>query len=311
MKNRSVGFIYDPLYLEHCPPAGHPERPERLSHLVGRLKNDGVWDTLEHIVPVPATREQLLAVHSDEYVNLVMEVSNRGGGQLDWVGDTQASERSFEAALFAAGGVVSAVDAVLTRKVGAAFCAVRPPGHHAEKGHAMGFCLFNNIAIGARHAQRTHGIKRIAILDWDVHHGNGTQHTFEEDPTVFFISLHQYPFYPGTGAASERGVGRGEGFTLNFPLPPGTGEDSYISVLTQEIVPVLKNFQPGLLLISAGFDAHRDDPLANMALSEQSYGRMTDLVKDIAPIVSVLEGGYNLEALALSVEQHLHSLSII
>jgi len=311
VKTRSAGFIYDPLYLEHLPPSGHPERPGRLSHLVLRLKNDGLWDKLLHLEPAPATEEQLLAVHAREHVEFIREVCAQGGGQVDQVGDTHASERSFEAALLAAGGVVTAIDAVLAGRIGAAFCAVRPPGHHAEQDQAMGFCLFNNIAIGARHAQQAHGIERVAILDWDVHHGNGTQHLFEDDPSVFFISLHQYPFYPGTGARDELGTGRGEGYTLNFPLPAGTGEETYISIFESEIVPALQRFRPGLLLISAGFDAHREDPLANMALSEQSYGKMTALVKGIAPVVSVLEGGYNFDALALSVEQHLHSLSII
>ncbi len=309
MKNRSVGFVYDGLFLEHQPPAGHPERPERLSHLAQRLENDGLWSRLQHLTPEPATEEQLLAVHTPEHLDLVQKVSAQGGGQLDEVGDTHASERSFEAALLAAGAVTGAIDAVLTGNVGAAFAAVRPPGHHAEKDRAMGFCLFNNVAVGARHAQRAHGIGRVAILDWDVHHGNGTQHVFEDDPTVLYISLHQFPFYPGTGARHERGVGRGEGFTLNFPLPAGTGEIAYLSIFERDIVPALDRFRPGILLISAGFDAHRDDPLANMVLSEQSYGKFTDHVKGIAPIVSVLEGGYNLDALALSVEQHLHSLS--
>jgi acetoin utilization deacetylase AcuC-like enzyme len=311
VKTRPVGFVYDPLYLEHCPPAAHPERPERLAHLVHRLKDDGVWDTLHHMAPGPATEEQLLAVHTPGHIDLIKKVSARGGGPLDEVRDTHASERSYEAALLAAGGVVTAIDAVLTGTTGAAFCAVRPPGHHAERDRAMGFCLFNNVAIGARHAQQQHGIERVAVLDWDVHHGNGTQHSFEDDPTVLYVSLHQYPFYPGTGARRERGIGRGEGYTLNFPLHAGTGENVYISIFEGEIVPALERFRPGLLLISAGFDAHRNDPLANMALSEHSFARLTDLVKGIAPVVSVLEGGYDLDALALSVERHLHSLSAI
>ncbi len=311
MKTRPVGFVYDPLYLEHRPPAGHPERPERLAHLVHKLKDDGVWDTLHHMAPVPATEKQLLAVHTPEQIDLIKKVSARGGGPLDEVGDTHASARSYEAALLAAGGVVTAIDAVLTGKTNAAFCAVRPPGHHAERDRAMGFCLFNNVAIGARHAQQRHGIERVAILDWDVHHGNGTQHSFEDDPTVLYVSLHQYPFYPGTGARREQGIGRGEGYTLNFPLPAGTGENVYISIFEGEIVPSLERFRPGLLLISAGFDAHGNDPLANMALSEHSFKKLTDLVKRIAPVVSVLEGGYDLDALALSVERHLHSLGTV
>ena len=311
MKTHSVGLIYDPLFLEHRPPAGHPERPERLAHVMQKLNSDGIWGSLRHIAPKPATEDQLLAVHTAEHIKQIRNVCAWGGGQLDEVGDTWGSERSFEAALLAAGGVVAAIDAVVGGDVGAAFCAVRPPGHHAEKDQAMGFCLFNNVAVGARHAQRAHGIDRVAILDWDVHHGNGTQHSFEDDPTVLYISLHQYPFYPGTGAHDERGIGPGEGFTLNFPLPAGTGENSYLSIFERDIIPALEQFRPGLLLISAGFDAHKDDPLANMALSEHSFEKMTNMVKGIAPVVSVLEGGYNLDALALSVERHLHSLSIV
>jgi acetoin utilization deacetylase AcuC-like enzyme len=304
----TVGFVYDHLYLQHHPPAGHPERPERLAHLVARLKEDGFWDSLELVAPAVATYDQLRAVHAAEHIDFLKERSARGGGQVDEAGDTYVSERSFDAALLAAGGVVAAIDAVLAGKTGAAFCAVRPPGHHAERNKAMGFCLFNSVAVGARHARHQHGIERVAILDWDVHHGNGTQHIFEDDPAVLYISVHQFPFYPGTGARHERGVGPGEGFTLNFPLPAGSGEYTYISLFQNEIIPALERFRPGLLLVSAGFDAHRDDPLANMALSAESFGKFTDLVKGIAPIVSVLEGGYDLDALALSVERHLASL---
>jgi acetoin utilization deacetylase AcuC-like enzyme len=304
----TLGFVYDPLYLEHRPPAGHPERPERLAHLVHSLKRDGLWDALEHIAPAAATDGQLLAVHAAGHIDYLRRRTVVGGGPVDDAGETFISERSLDAALLAAGGVVSAIDAVLEGKMGAAFCAVRPPGHHAEREKAMGFCLFNNVAVGARHARFQHGVDRVAILDWDVHHGNGTQHIFEDDPTVLYISLHQYPFYPGTGARHERGVGPGEGFTLNFPLPAGTGEAVYLSLFEKEIVPALERFRPGLLLLSAGFDAHQDDPLANMALSAHSFGKFTDQVKGIAPIVSVLEGGYDLEALSLSVEEHLRAL---
>ncbi len=172
----------------------------------------------------------------------------------------------------------------------------------------MGFCLFNNVAIGVRYAQQRFGMKRVAVLDWDVHHGNGTQHIFDDDPTVLFISLHQYPFYPGTGARSERGVGRGEGFTMNFPLPAGTGEEMYIRLFRNDIVPALGLFKPEVLFISAGFDAHRADPLGGMDLTEESFRTMTTLVRGLAPIVSVLEGGYDLDALAASVRAHLEAL---
>lgn len=266
-----------------------------------------MWHKLVHLNPRGATDEQLRAVHAEGHIRTVREVCARGGGMLD-EGDTHAVRESYAAAELAAGAVIDAIDAVLSHHVHAAFCAVRPPGHHAEFDRPMGFCLFNNVAVGARHAQQAHGVERVAILDWDVHHGNGTQHIFEYDPSVLYISLHQYPFYPGTGARSERGKGSGEGFTLNIPLPAGTGEQRYIEALREEVCPALERFAPGLLLISAGFDAHAADPLGGMQLTEESFARMTALVKDYAPVVSVLEGGYNLEALAKSVELHLRTL---
>ena len=223
-------------------------------------------------------------------------------------GDTCASGDSFDVALHAAGAALRAVDAVMTGEAVSAFCAVRPPGHHAERDEPMGFCLLNNAAIAARHAQRRHGADRVAILDWDVHHGNGTQHIFEEDPSVLYISLHQYPFYPGTGSRAEQGIGRGKGATLNVPLPAGTGEEGYRAAFHDEVLPALDDFRPALLIISAGFDAHRDDPLADMLLTDESYAEFTCLVKRFAPTVSVLEGGYDLEALARSVEAHLRAL---
>lgn len=307
MSGRKVGFVYSDEFLTHVTPPGHPERADRLRALTKHLKEAEVWDTLVHMSPVPATEDQILMVHSREYLDYVRNTCKDGGGLLD-EGDTHAVSSSYQAALLAVGAALQAVDAVVGGKIHATFCAVRPPGHHAEFDRAMGFCLFNNVAVAARYCQRIHGMGRIAILDWDVHHGNGTQHTFEADPTVLFMSLHQYPFYPGTGARRERGVGKGEGYTLNIPLPAGSGEGRYMQAFTEEIVPTLDRFAPNMLIISAGFDAHKDDPLAGMNLREDSYAAMTSLVGDIAPIVSVLEGGYNLVALARSVECHLRAL---
>lgn len=303
-----VSLIYSDLFLQHKPPVGHPERPDRLRSIVSYLKSRGVWDSLDHRTPTPATENLLLSTHTQQHLETIRQVCASGGGLLD-EGDTHVVPESLYVAMLAAGSVLNAIDIVLGDQTAAAFCAVRPPGHHAERDRPMGFCLFNNVAVGARYAQQKHGIERVAILDWDVHHGNGTQHIFEADPTVLYISLHQYPFYPGTGARSERGTGKGEGYTLNFPLAAGTGEDEYVSVVTDNIVPALSKYQPGLLLISSGFDAHKEDPLGGMELSEASFAKMTDLVKHIAPVVSVLEGGYNLDALAKSVEKHLESLS--
>ena len=302
-----VSFFSSESFLLHTPPAGHVERPDRLRSLCTHVKSRPLWNLLAARSPSPASAESILAVHSSGHLETVRRVCESGGGMLD-EGDTFVVRESFDAAVLAAGSVLNAVDDVVGGRATAAFCAVRPPGHHAERDRAMGFCLFNNVAIGARHVQQKHGVERVAILDWDVHHGNGTQHIFEDDPTVLYISLHQDPFYPGTGAKSEKGTGKGEGYTLNFPLPAGTGEETYLSIFREYIVPALQGFKPGLLIISAGFDAHKDDPLGEMELTEESFGRMTGLIKNIAPVVSVLEGGYNLAALSRSVEHHVAAL---
>lgn len=303
-----IGFLYDDHFLAHRPPEGHPEKPDRLRSIVNHMKTSGLWEQLEHLQPRAAVEEEILAVHERSHLEFVRNVCMSGGGMLD-EGDTHAVRESFDCAMLAAGSVTVAIDAVLSKSVRAAFCAVRPPGHHAERRRPMGFCLFNNVAVAARYAQQHHGKEKVAILDWDVHHGNGTQHIFEEDPTVFYISLHQYPFYPGTGARSEKGIGKGEGYTLNFPFPAGTGEDRYLAAFNEEIVPTLEQYRPDLLIISAGFDAHRDDPIGGMLLTEESFARITQLINNIAPLVSVLEGGYNLHALARSVEAHLRAIA--
>jgi len=308
MQVKKVGFLYEDMFLEHATPVGHPERPDRLRKLVAHLKSSGRWKGLHHVQSMRASAQSIIAVHTPDHVDFIKRVCDSGGGALD-SGDTYASAQSYEVALFAAGAAISAVDAVLNRRVDSAFCAIRPPGHHAERDQSMGFCLFNNVAIAAVHAQRAHGVDRVAILDWDVHHGNGTQHIFESDPTVLYISLHQYPFYPGTGASTERGTGDGVGYTLNFPLPGGTGEEEYLAAFTNKIVPALVAFRPEILIISAGFDAHKDDPLGGMLLDESSFAKMTHQVKGVAPVVSVLEGGYHLDALALSVDAHLAELA--
>jgi acetoin utilization deacetylase AcuC-like enzyme len=230
--------------------------------------------------------------------------------------DTGVSPGSWRAALLSAGGALLACDAVLAGKARSAFVCTRPPGHHAEAGRAMGFCLFNNIAVAARHLQRAHGLGRILIVDWDVHHGNGTQHMFETDPTVFYFSTHQFPFYPGTGSARETGSGRGAGFTLNYPMPAGSGDAEYIEVFQSVLCPEIDRVQPEAILISAGFDAHRDDPLAGMSLTEKGYAALTSILREAAGrhcdgrIISLLEGGYDLQALAAAVEAHLLALGI-
>ncbi len=311
---RKIALFNHPDYLLHDTGPGHPERPDRLSHLMSYLRSAGVWDRVVHTVPHEASEEDIVRVHPESYVRSVRDRCEDGESILDG-GDTHVCTESFRIARLAAGAVVEATDTVMKGGHQVSFCAVRPPGHHAETATAMGFCLFNNVAIGARYAQQVFGLDRVAILDWDVHHGNGTQEIFYEDPTVLYLSLHQYPFYPGTGAEGERGKGRGEGFTVNCPMQAGSTETEYLKAFETTILPSMKKFRPELVLISAGFDAHRDDPLAMINLSDQSFATFTSFVKDVAEtssngrIVSVLEGGYDLDALAASVEAHLLVLS--
>lgn len=307
MTKPRIGFVYSDQFLNHRTPSGHPEREGRLVALKEHLEKTDLWNELQHLPPEPATADQVMRVHTQSHFDFIRETCEKGGGVLD-SGDTFAVKASFDTALLAAGAVAGGVDTVLAGQHDAVFCAVRPPGHHAERDHPMGFCLFNNVAVGVAQALQVHGLERVAILDWDVHHGNGTQHIFEASPEVLFISLHQYPFYPGTGSSEERGIGKGEGFTLNIPLPAGTGEKTYEQAFDEEVLPALRKFRPQLLFISAGFDAHKDDPLGGMLLTEDSFAMMTRKVRGVAPIVSVLEGGYNLTALARSVEAHLNAL---
>ncbi|MBF8248414.1 MAG: Histone deacetylase [Bacteroidetes bacterium] len=304
------GLIYHPEFLKHDTGAGHAERPDRLKFLMNHLLQSPVWNQSHHMLPTPAGVEWVSKVHPETYIKMIEQRCRAGETVLD-SGDTHVSKESYDVALLAAGATLNAVDAVMKGENRRVFCAVRPPGHHAETATVMGFCLFNNVAIAARYAQQKYGVERVAILDWDVHHGNGTQEIFYEDPSVFYVSLHQYPFYPGTGATDETGAGKGKGFTLNCPMKAGSGEKEYLEAFRERILPVLNKFRPQLLILSAGFDAHKDDPLANIELTENSFAEMTKLMMDISAkhcegkIVSVLEGGYNLEALARSVETHL------
>jgi acetoin utilization deacetylase AcuC-like enzyme len=307
-------FYYHADFLLHDTGSSHPERPQRLQSVMGSLIKSVVWSHLDHLMPAPAPLEPIYAVHPENYVAMIRRRCHAGDRILD-EGDTHVCEHSYDVALLAVGAVLQAVDGVMSGSFHNAFCAVRPPGHHAETSTAMGFCLFNNVAIGARYAQHKYGIERVAIIDWDVHHGNGTQEIFYEDESVLYASLHQYPFYPGTGAASEKGKGKGEGTTVNCPLPAGSDEAAYAKAFETTIIPALDHFRPQLVMISAGFDAHRDDPLAQMQLTEESFAHFTRMIKHSAAthaqnrIVSVLEGGYNLEALARSVESHLSELA--
>ncbi|TLY26060.1 MAG: histone deacetylase [Nitrospirae bacterium] len=308
-----TGFVYHPDYLKHDMGAGHPESPDRLRAIVSRLEASGALDRLVRIEPASVTDEWITQVHEASYLTtLKSRAPVIGRVSLD--PDTSMSAGSLPAAYLAAGGALAAADAIMARTVDNAFCALRPPGHHAEKDRAMGFCLFNNVAIAARYLQRRHGVARVLIVDWDVHHGNGTQHTFDDDPSVLFFSTHQYPHYPGTGGSIERGKGKGEGLTINVPMSAGQGDEDYREVFEQLLVPAADSFKPDFVLISAGFDAHRDDPLASMGLTEEGYAALTGIVAGIARrhskgrILSCLEGGYNLNALAASVERHVVAL---
>ncbi len=308
-----TGLVYDDIYLEHKTPAGFPESPRRLTAIIEHLKTDGLFAQLLHLTPVAATQDQLCTIHSAAYVQRAKQSCERGDALLD-TPDVPISSGSYQAAVMAAGGVIAAADAVAKGDVANAFCAVRPPGHHARSGLAMGFCIFNNVAIATRHVQRQHGLAKVLIVDWDVHHGNGTQEAFYEDPNVLYFSVHQWPFYPGTGSASEKGAGPGLNRTLNVPLPAGAGDKEFLQAFEQQLRPAALAFVPQFVFISAGFDAHDGDTLGQMKVTTEGYAGLTRIVKEIANtccqgrIVSVLEGGYNLDALAAAVEAHIRVL---
>jgi acetoin utilization deacetylase AcuC-like enzyme len=297
-----------PTCLEHDPGRHHPESPARLRAVLAAL--DGPeFARLERREAPEAALDDLFRVHSPRHVKHTLGAVPRSG-HIAIDADTVLSPTSGAAALRAAGAVVAAVDAVVAKKADNAFCAVRPPGHHAEPERSMGFCLFNNAAIGALRAREVHGLARVAVIDFDVHHGNGTQATFENDASLFYASSHQYPLYPGTGAASETGVGN----IVNVPLRPMSGSVPFRLAMTERILPALDVFRPELLVVSAGFDAHRDDPLAQLLLDEQDYGWVTERLLEIAAwhaegrFVATLEGGYDLAALGASVAAHVRML---
>jgi len=294
---KKVGFIYDDIFLLHEMPPGHPESKERLIAIISALRQTDLWPKLLHLTAKRAEKKDILAVHTSSYYDKVIKFT----GYYD--ADTFISAGSVEAAHYAAGAVLEAVDKCMTGDLHRAFCAVRPPGHHAEANRAMGFCIFNNVAIGARYAQRL-GFKKVFIIDFDVHHGNGTQHVFEEDDTVFYFSTHQYPHYPGTGADRERGRGKGTGFTYNIPMPYGSGDKDYFAAFHDFLPVLVRDFSPDIILVSAGYDLHAKDPLAGIRVTNEG---IRSIVKSIVlcrsgiPHIFCLEGGYNLASLSESV----------
>lgn len=300
----TTAYVYDPLYLRHDA-AEHPENSRRLEQIMNHLREFGFLERMKSLPARDATLEELTAVHHPTYIERIRASSEGRAGWLDM--DTYIGPYSYAAALRAAGGMLCAVEAVLANEVDNAFALVRPPGHHAVPNRAMGFCLFNNIAIAARYALQKHKLDRVLIVDFDLHHGNGTQDAFYEEPRVLYFSTHQYPYYPGTGHWQETGRGAGLGYTVNVPLPAGVGDTGYQRIFDEILVPIARRYQPQLILVSAGYDAHWMDPLGMMLLSVSGYGNLMRMLVTLAEelcsgrLVLTLEGGYNLEALALSV----------
>ena len=294
---RNVGLVYDEVFLQHVPPAWHPDLGDRLVDIIITLKASGTWPNLTHIKPRRARFDDVARVHTPEYIDKIMKF---GSGELD--PDTYMSEGSLDAALYAAGAAMEAVDRCRRGAIERAFCLIRPPGHHAEADRAMGFCIFNNVAVGARYAQ-TVGYHKIFIIDFDAHHGNGTQHIFEEDDTVFYFSTHQHPYYPDTGKDMERGRGRGEGYTYNVPIQAGSGNKEFLTVY-QDILPgLVTRFAPDIVLVSAGYDIHVNDRHANIRVSHEGIRAIVQsiLASSTAPMVFALEGGYDPASLSDSV----------
>jgi acetoin utilization deacetylase AcuC-like enzyme len=296
-RSNTVGFLYDDIFLQHQPPSWHPDSPDRLVNILAALNASPLRERLTLIKPRRASEDDLALVHTREHI---LRMRTMGAGPVD--PDTFVSEGSYEAALHAAGAVIEAVEQCRNNGMRRVFCAVRPPGHHAEADRAMGFCLFNNVAVGAAHA-RAIGYERVCIIDFDAHHGNGTQHIFEEDDRVFYFSTHQYPYYPDSGRDGERGRGKGEGFTYNVPILAGSGNKDYLAVY-QDILPgVVRRFGPEILLVSAGYDIHADDMHANIRVSHEGVRGIVRSILDSAdvPAVFVLEGGYDPASLCDSV----------
>lgn len=314
-KYSKTSLIYDDIYLKHDTGEFHHESPKRLQAILSGLKDVGLLPSLQELTPREAPLEWIEMVHRREYIEIVRRDVMSGARYLSTKsGNTVISEQSFEVALWAVGGVLSACDSVVLAKARNAFCAVRPPGHHASSNRGMGYCLFNNVAIAARYLQKKHRIGKVLIADWDVHHGNGTQDIFYEDGSVFFFSTHQWPWYPWTGSADETGEGEGKGTILNVPLPAGSGDKDIVDAFENKLRSQADQFKPEFVLISAGFDSRISDPLGRLRLTEEGFKKITKTMLEIADdyaegrLVSVLEGGYSLKGLGLAVPAHLKTL---
>ena len=311
-----TALIYDDRFIEHDTGLHHPECPQRLEAIVGRLRETGLWQRLERLAFAAAEPAWIERVHADAYIRRLRDACAQGRPFIDEP-DSAICAESHNIALLAAGGVVAAADAIMAGSVANAFCAVRPPGHHAERDRSMGFCLFNNVAVAAEHLLDQHGLERVAIVDFDVHHGNGTQHSFEARNDVLFVSIHEDPRYqyPGTGYAHEQGVNRGAGFTLNVPLLPSSDDVDYRRVFEEQVIPAVDDFKPQFLLVSAGFDAHESDPLGHQQVSDDGFEWMTEQLLAVADrccqgrLLVTLEGGYHLDAQARCVERMLQLMS--
>ncbi len=313
---KRTGIVKDERYLEHVMDRGHPESPERLRVIYKMLQEPEMKTLFEIIKPRSATREELEMVHAPSYIDLIASTSGKPYYRLDM--DTSTCAKSYEAALFAAGGFLELIKNIIEGKLDNGFALVRPPGHHAERDRAMGFCLFNNVAIGAQYAIQNYSLKRVLIVDWDVHHGNGTQNSFYEDPRVLYFSTHRYGFfYPGTGGAREIGKGKGEGFTVNVPLSTGGNDSDYGNIFEKFLKPIALEYKPELVLVSAGFDIHYDDPLGGMEVTENGFARMTQILMEIADATAqgrlaiTLEGGYDVNGQSRSVKAVLKELTQI
>ncbi|HWP92789.1 MAG TPA: histone deacetylase [Thermodesulfobacteriota bacterium] len=307
-----LGIVIDKLYVDHDNGMGHPESQERLLAIIDMLRHTKLWEEVVRIEPRDATKEEITLVHEPKYYDFVLSTKGRPRVFLD--PDTSTCPVSFDAALRAAGGMLSAVESVLRGEVDTAFPLVRPPGHHAEKNRAMGFCLFNNVAVGAAYLLKSYQFNRILIVDWDLHHGNGTQNMFYHSPQVLYFSTHQYPYYPGTGGINETGIGGGVGYTINVPLPAGMGDGEYMRIFSSILGPVIDQYKPEFILVSAGFDTYFEDPLGGMKVTPKGFAQMTRFLREAAKkhcggkVVYILEGGYNLDGLWLSTKEVIEEL---